>query len=70
MRPLRQIREITSGTITIAVPDSLLHHKVEIIIVPLEESVAATKEVKPGENWPTGFLERFAVSLPDFNCSR
>ena len=66
MRALREIREVTSNTLTIPVPDALLHQKVEVIILPLDESREGADAPTDGNGWPVGFLERLAGSLPDF----
>lgn len=58
----REIRETTSETLTISLPNALRRRRVEILVVPLDD--AATREQEPG--WPKGFLERLAGSVPDF----
>jgi len=58
MRALREIRQITSDTITIAVPSAFRDLKVEIIVLPLDET--------EGTNWPQDFIARFSGCIPDF----
>ena len=60
MQALREIREITSDTITINVPAAFRHHRVEIILLPLDE------ETQKDQALPKEFFERFAGCLPDF----
>lgn len=65
MKTYREIREVTSETITIPVPQELLHQKVEIILLPADEAaVPDSRQTQKG--WPAGFLERFAGGLPEF----
>ncbi|MBM3333047.1 hypothetical protein FJY63_00130 [Candidatus Sumerlaeota bacterium] len=66
MGVIREIREVTSNTVTVPVPDALLHHKVEIIVLPLDEHVETAAAGEAGDGWPDGFCERFAGSCPDF----
>jgi hypothetical protein len=64
MNVIRDIREVRQGTISIDVPAALLHRKVEIIVIPLDEvSSGADREGQKG--WPPGFLENTAGSLAD-----
>jgi len=63
MEAHREIREVTSDTLTISVPDALRNHRVEVILLPVDEDSEAPR---PGNGWAAGFLERFAGSLPDF----
>ena len=60
MRALREILEVTSDTITIAVPAAFRNHKVEIIVLPLDEETAV------GQGWPQDFIARFSGCMPDF----
>lgn len=60
MQAVREVRDITTDTITIQVPVEMRHHRVEIILLPLDDDA-------PGQRvWPTDFFERFAGCLPDF----
>jgi hypothetical protein len=60
MEAIREIREITSDTITIRVPLAFCNQRVEIIVLPL-----GVEEQSP-PSWPAGFLEKFAGCMPDF----
>ena len=37
MSVIREIREVVDGSISIDMPASLLHRKVEVIVIPLDE---------------------------------
>lgn len=41
MRAVRAIYETTSDKLTIDIPKSLQHHKVEVIVLPIEEEKTA-----------------------------
>ena len=60
MQAVREIRNITTDTITIHVPVEMRHHRVEIILLTLDEGVHQHR------TWPTDFIAHFAGSLPDF----
>jgi len=64
MATIREIREITSDTITLTVPEELRHQKVEITIRPVRKRVSRNLGVENG--WPAGFFERYVGSVPDF----
>ena len=64
MNVIREIREVRQGTISIDVPAALLHRKVEIIVIPLDEVAVGTgREGQKG--WPPSFLENTAGSFAD-----
>jgi hypothetical protein len=66
MKPFRVIQRVTSGTITIPVPESLLDHQVEVILLPIDEPVPSFLEPKDEDAWHRDFVQRYAGSLPDF----
>ena len=66
MKAYREIREATSGTIAIVLPEELCRQRVEIIVLPLEEQKPENETGKQSLGWPQGFFERFAGSIPDF----
>ena len=59
MQAVREIRDITTDTITIHVPVEMRHHRVEIILLPLDD------DAHEHQAWPKDFFERFAGCLPD-----
>jgi hypothetical protein len=63
MRALREILEVTSDTITVTVPSAFRNHKVEIIVLPLDEETAVGAA---GQGWPQDFIARFSGCMPDF----
>jgi len=66
VKSYREIREVTSDTVTIPVPKELLHQKVEIILLPIDDSAEAAGLHERAQSWPAGFFDRFAGSLPNF----
>ena len=51
MQAFREIRDVTTETVTIALPIEFRHHRVEIIVLPLEESLQ-----KHEAQWPEKFF--------------
>ncbi len=66
MDALRQVCEVVSDTVTVPVPEAFRYQKVEVIILPLEESGGTDRTDRSSNGWPPGFLEQFAGSLPNF----
>jgi hypothetical protein len=62
MQPIRQIYQDAPDSI--AIPEELRHHPVEIIIWPLSEQNPATEETD-ANGWPIGFFEATAGCLAD-----
>jgi predicted GTPase len=46
MQVLREIHQITSNTVTISVPEAFQNHRVEIIVLPLNEIAPQAKPKK------------------------
>lgn len=63
MHAYREVRDVVSDTLVIAVPAELRHHRVEVILIPAEGS-GSDPWLGPG--WRPGFLERIAGAVPDF----
>ena len=55
----REIREITSDTLTIRVTLVFCNQRVEIIVLPLGE------EERSSSSWPAGFLDKFVGCMRD-----
>jgi hypothetical protein len=69
MNIIREIKEVRDGTISINVPAILLHRRVEIIVIPLDEpSIGAEGET--GKGWPPGFFEKTAGCFADDSIQR
>jgi len=64
MEAIRQIREVTSGTVSVEIPEAFRQRKVEIIILPLEK--AAESGDNGDSDWPSGYFDRVIGSVPDF----
>jgi len=64
MEASREIREVTSDTINIEIPEAFRQRKIEIIILPLEKIPESYTE--GDSQWPAGYFERVVGSAPDF----
>ena len=64
MSVIREIREVVNGTISIDMPAGLLHRKVEVIVIPLDE-IAGDHSFYAGNMWPSGFFEETAGCMVD-----
>jgi hypothetical protein len=64
MNVIREIKEIKESTVSIDVPAALLHRKVEIIVIPLDDVSGGVEGEKPRE-WPPGFFEETAGCFAD-----
>ena len=64
MNVIRKIRKVKEGTISIDMPPALLHRKVEIIIIPLDE-VSGGGGQKREKKWPAGFFDTTAGCFAD-----
>ncbi len=64
MNIIREIREVKESTISVNVPETLLHHKVEITVIPLDE-ISGESEAEKRPEWPHGFFEKTAGCLAD-----
>lgn len=59
MNIIREIREVVNGTISIDMPKHLLHRKVEIIVIPLDD-ISGEANVHERKAWPPDFIEKTA----------
>jgi len=64
MNVIREIKEVRKGTVSIDVPATLLHRKVEIIVIPLDE-VSSGAEQERQKGWLPGFFEKTAGCFAD-----
>jgi hypothetical protein len=64
MNVIREIKEVRDGTVSIDVPSTLLHRKVEIIVIPLDE-VSSGSERGTQKGWLPGFFEKTAGCFAD-----
>jgi len=64
MNVIREIKEVRDGTVSIDVPSTLLHRKVEIIVIPLDE-VSSGSEREAQKGWLPGFFEKTAGCFAD-----
>ena len=64
MSVIREIREVVNGSISIDMPASLLHRKVEVIVIPLDE-ISSDDSFTGGDVWPYGFFEKTAGCMAD-----
>lgn len=69
MNVIREIKEVREGTVSIDVPAILLHRKVEIIVIPLDE-VSGGGERERQKGWPSGFFEKTAGCFADDSVQR
>lgn len=69
MNIIREIKEVREGTISIDVPAILLHKKVEIIVIPLDEPSTGAGG-GTGKGWPPGFFEKTAGCFADDTIQR
>jgi len=69
MNIIREIKEVREGTVSIDVPAILLHRKVEIIVLPLDEPSRGAEE-KTEKGWPAGFFEKTAGCFADDSIAR
>ena len=69
MNIIREIKEVRQGTVSIDVPAVLLHRKVEIIVIPLDEPTSRAEE-KTEKGWPPGFFEETAGCFADDSIQR
>ncbi len=64
MNIIREIMEVKDGTISVEVPKSLLHRKVEVTVIPLDE-LPEKSVLQRRTGWPAGFFENTAGCLVD-----
>lgn len=64
MSIIREIREVVDGTISIDMPEGLLHRKVEVIVIPLDE-ISGDTNFHERKAWPPGFIEKTAGCMAD-----
>ncbi len=64
MSVIREIREVLDVSISIDMPASLLHRKVEVIVIPLDE-ISSDDDFNGGDTWPYGFFEKTAGCMAD-----
>ena len=64
MSVIKEIREVVDGSISIDMPTSLLHRKVEVIIIPLDE-ISRDDDFNVGDTWPYGFFQKTAGCMAD-----
>ena len=64
MNVIREIKEVVDSTISIDMPADLLHRKVEVIVIPLDE-ISGEDEFQERKAWPPGFFENTAGCLAD-----
>jgi hypothetical protein len=64
MEAIREIREVTSDTVSVKIPEAFRKRRIEIIILPLEQS--AESGAGSDSAWPPGYFEQVVGSAPDF----
>jgi len=64
MNVIREIKQVMDTTISIDVPAALLHRKVEVIVIPLDE-ISSKGAGQERRAWPPGFFEKTAGCLGD-----
>ena len=62
MNVIRVIKEVVECKISIDMPEDLLHRKVEVIVIPLDE-ISSEDEHRERKAWPPGFFEKTAGCL-------
>jgi hypothetical protein len=64
MSVIKEIREVVDGPISIDMPASLFHRKVEVIVIPLDE-ISSDDNFIAGNAWPYGFFEKTAGCMAE-----
>jgi len=64
MNVIRVIKEVVECKISIDMPEHLLHRKVEVIVIPLDE-ISSEDERRERKAWPSDFFEKTAGCLAD-----
>lgn len=68
MQIIREIRTVTTPSITIQIPEVLRQQALEILILPVISDALRPQYQKESdeESWPKDLIRRFSGCLPDF----
>lgn len=70
MNAIREVREISANTLTITVPKTFHHRKVEVIILPFEEDLTEKSPRRRAKGWPKDYFLRTAGCFADSPIER
>lgn len=70
MNALREVREISANTLTIDIPKAFRYRKVEVIVLPFEDTPVEKAPQRRAKGWPRDYFSRTAGSFADSQLER